>query len=190
MPAGRLPTSRAALGLAALACGLALAAAAAVSLPASSAAIAGVAPPCTTSGLVIWLNEAPGGGTAGSIYYRLELTNQSGHTCTLRGYPGVSAVDLRGRQRGGGAAREGSRRPPRQVTLASGRATLTEGTTATAVLRILDAGAISSCRPTIAAGLRVYPPGQPTSKVVPFPFEACSSAGQGNIAVGALAPIG
>jgi hypothetical protein len=190
MTAGRLPTPRAALGIAALACGLALAVGLALSLFPSPAALASAAPPCTTSGLVIWLNEAPGGGTAGSIYYRLELTNQSGRTCTLRGYPGVSAVDLRGRPLGAGAAREGSGGTPRLVTLASGRPTLANGTTATAVLRILDAGAISGCRPAIAAGLRVYPPGQRSSKVVPFPFEACSRAGQGNLAVGALTPIG
>jgi hypothetical protein len=137
---------------------------------------------------VIWLNDEPGGGTAGSVYYKLELTNLSGHACTLRGYPGVSAVNLRGRPLGSGASRETARKP-RLVTLAGGTPTLASGTTATAVLRVLDAGAISGCRPVIAAGLRVYPPGQSTAKVLPFPFEACSRVGQGNLVVGAVAPV-
>jgi hypothetical protein len=181
------PTPGAALGIAALACGIALAAA--VALVPSAAAVASGAPRCKTSGLVIWLDDEPGGGTAGSIYYKLELTNLSGRTCTLSGYPGVSAVGLRGRPLGGGAARETDRKP-RLVTLAGGTPTLADGTTATAVLRILDAGAISGCRPVIAAGLRVHPPGQTTAKVVPFPFEACSRGGRGNLVVGAVAPAG
>jgi len=139
---------------------------------------AGGAPLCRTSGLVAWLDDEPGGGTAGSIYYKLELTNLSGHACTLRGYPGVSAVDLRGRELAGGAAHE-TLHAPRLVTLSQGQS-------AGAVLRILDAGAISGCRPQTAAGLRVYPPGQSAAKVVPFPFEACSRAGQSNLAVGAV----
>ena len=48
------------------------------------------APRCATSGLVVWL-DTQGDGAAGSIYYKLELTNLSRHTCTLLGYPGVSA---------------------------------------------------------------------------------------------------
>ena len=91
--------------------------------------------------------------------------------------PGVSAVDLGGRQIGGGSSHEASR-SPRLVTLA-------DGGEASAVLRILDAGAISGCRPAIAAGLRVFPPGQTAAKVVPFPFEACSRVGDSNLVVGA-----
>jgi hypothetical protein len=33
---------------------------------------------------------------------------------------------------------------------------------------------MAECRPVTAAGLRVYPPNQKGSKVVPFPFRACS----------------
>jgi hypothetical protein len=171
----RLPTWRSRRGLAALA-GLLALAASVTSAQLVSASASG-APQCKTAGLVIWLQDEPGGGTAGSIYYKLELTNLSGHACTLRGYPGVSAVALDGRQLGGGSSHEASR-SPRLVTLA-------DGGEASAVLRILDAGAISGCRPAIAAGLRVYPPGQRASKVVPFPFEACSRAGESNLVVGA-----
>jgi Protein of unknown function (DUF4232) len=129
-------------------------------------------PRCTTSGLVIWLNNESN-GTLGSVYYKLELTNLSGHTCTLSGYPGVSAVNLAGHQVGRSAAREPFRKP-RLVTLAGG--TLAGGTVAIAMLRIVVAGLAPGCHPVIAAGLRVYPPGQSTSKLVPFPFETCSRA--------------
>jgi hypothetical protein len=167
-----------------------LAAALAIALPASprasAASLAGTPPPCTTAGLVIWLNELPDGGTAGSIYYQLQLTNLSGHTCTLLGYPGVSAVNLGGRQLGARASREASQ--PRPVTLASGTPTLANGTTATARLQIIVAAVEPSCRPVTAAGLRVYPPGQRTSKVVPFPFQSCARAGSRVLTVHALVP--
>jgi hypothetical protein len=137
------------------------------------------APSCSTSGLVIWLEEPPGGGTAGSIYYELEFTNLSARTCTLIGYPGVSAVDLRGGRLGASASREATNKP-RLVSLVS-------GASAGAVLRIVDAGALPSCMPVLAAGFRVYPPGQTSSKVVPFPFQACSRSGHGNLDVRAIA---
>jgi len=124
-------------------------------------------PTCTTSGLVVWL-DTNGNGTAGSIFYKLEFTNLSGHSCSLGGYPGVSAVDLAGHQLGSPASRDTSRTP----TVVS----LKAGATATAMLRIVDAGNLSrsSCRPVTAAGLRAYPPNATRSKVVPFPFAACS----------------
>src|SRR5205085_12607374 len=98
--------------------------------------------------------DTQGNGAAGSITYDIELTNLSGHRCTLFGYPGVSAVSLAGRQLGSAASRD-SARAPRTVTQRSG------GTTS-AALRIVDAGNFpaSSCHPTTAAGLRVFPPNQ------------------------------
>lgn len=143
---------------------------------AAPSAAAASAPRCSTSGLVIWLNDQAGGGTAGSVYYKLEFTNLSARACTLVGYPGVSAVNLRGGGVGGGASREVIHKP-RPVTLAN-------GATASAVLRIVDAGALPSCAPVSAAGLRVYPPGQTRAKVVPFPLQACSRAGKSDLIVG------
>lgn len=80
--------------------------------PAASTATAqaAAAPRCTTAGLVMWLNPE-GSGTAGSFYYKLEFVNLSGRTCTLAGYPGVSAVSLSGRQIGASAKREVTGRP-------------------------------------------------------------------------------
>ncbi len=123
-------------------------------VPTGGAAVAN----CTTSGLVIWL-DTEGNATAGSFYYTLKFTNQSGHTCRLIGYPGVSALDLHG--------------PTTHVVK------LTNGSTAGAVLRITAAANYpeSACHRVAAAGLRVYPPNQTASKVVPLPFEACAHAG-------------
>jgi Domain of unknown function (DUF4232) len=132
-------------------------------------AAAATAPRCTTSGLVIWL-DTQGNGTAGSVIYKLRFTNLSGRTCALFGYPGVSAVDLAGNQLGSSATRDHAR-AARVVTLRNGRS-------ATAVLRIVDAGNFpaATCRPVTAASLCVFPPNSPTSKLVPFPFRACSAS--------------
>jgi hypothetical protein len=126
------------------------------------------APRCASSGLVVWL-DTQGSGTAGSFYYRLELTNLSGHACRLSGYPGVSAVDLLGRQLGRAASRNTTLVKPTTVRLANGRS-------AAAVLRVVDTGvfAAASCRPVTAAGLRVYPPNETRAKIVPFPFSVCT----------------
>jgi Protein of unknown function (DUF4232) len=131
-----------------------------------AAASASPAPRCQTSGLAIWLNTQ-GSGAAGSIYYRVELTNLAGRACTLAGYPRVAAVDLGGRQIGKGSERFVSRKPTFQ---------LANGATASFVLQITDVANFpsSACRPTTAAGLRVFPPHEAASKVVPFPFRACS----------------
>ena len=142
----------------------------AVSLVAASGASpAAVAAGCKTSGLVVWLNTQ-GNAAAGSVYYTLEFTNQSGRTCTLGGYPGVSAVDLHGRRLGSAGSRN-----PSSVHVVS----LANGATAGAVLRITFAGNYppSTCHRVAAAGLRVYPPNQTASKVVPVPFQACSHTG-------------
>jgi hypothetical protein len=131
--------------------------------PASAAAT----PACTTQGLVIWLNTQ-GNGTAGTDFFTLNFTNLSGHSCVLRGFPGVSAVNLRGGMIGKAASRD-SGQTVKTITL-------TNGHTAHATLGFVDVGALPSCPPTTAAGLRVFPPNQTASKVVPFPFAACGGA--------------
>jgi hypothetical protein len=125
------------------------------------------APPCKTSQLVIWISE--GQGTAGSFFYELNFTNLSSSTCMLRGYPRAFAVDLGGKRVGPDASHEPGKQ--KTVTLRGG-----ERVTATAKLRQVDPGAFSpaECHPTVVAGIRVTPPGQSASKVVPFPSETCA----------------
>ncbi|HVS99987.1 MAG TPA: DUF4232 domain-containing protein [Solirubrobacterales bacterium] len=149
----------------------------AVAVLASPAAEAGAAKTCPTSGLVA-LAEVPGSGTAGSVVYRLELTNLSGSTCTVSGYPKVSAVSLEGRRIGAVATRAPGRkvRPVR----------LTQGESATATLQIVEALNYppSECRPTWAAGVRISVPGSPGSRIAPLAFQTCALAGVRILSVG------
>jgi uncharacterized protein DUF4232 len=151
-------------------------ASAAALVPASALAAPGVTagaahtatPACTTAGLDVWL-DTQGVGTAGTTFFNLEFTNLSGGTCTLFGFPGVSATNLTGSQLGSAAVRSGT---PQPVTLAN-------GATAIAVLGITEAGNFPpvQCGLVTAAGLRVFPPNQTQSRRIPFPFPACSKAG-------------
>ena len=137
--------------------------------PANSGGAAAT-PACTTSGLAVRLNTN-GGGAAGSVYYALNFTNHSGHRCTVSGYPGVSGVTASGSQLGSAASRN-TTSSPQTVTLAN-------GATASATLQITDVGAFTAttCRPTKAAGLRVYAPGHTTSTLMTFSFTACAKPG-------------
>jgi hypothetical protein len=137
---------------------------------------------CRTSELVVWI-DTRGDAAAGSIFYNLDFTNQSGHTCALTGYPGVSALDLRGHRLGGAATRS-----PSVTHLVS----LPNGATATAQLRIAQAADFpsSTCHPAAAAGLRIYPPNQTAAKLVPIPFKACSRTGPIFLSVKAVSGTG
>jgi Domain of unknown function (DUF4232) len=177
----RFPSTRlivaALTGAAALAAALALASA---SGAASPAAVTAATKPCKTSGLVIWSNNGAGGGTAGSVFYKIRFTNLSGHPCTLTGFPRVAAVNLAGK-RIGSAAQHEIGQTPKPVKLA-------DGATATALLRVVDPGNFSpsTCHEVTAAGLRVSPPGQSSSRLVPLPFATCSRAGQKTLSVGVV----
>jgi len=138
-------------------------------------------PACTTANLDVWLNTS-GSGAAGSSYYTLNFTNLSAHACTLHGYPGISGVTQAGIQLGSAAGRNPAHAPA-LVTLTSAKSAngFQDGidhNTATVVLQITvaDNFPTSACSPITAAGLRVYPPGQKESTVVPFPFVACANS--------------
>ena len=136
--------------------------------PAAPAAI----PRCTASDLGVWLAVGQGNGAAGTIYYPLELTNLSHHTCYLFGYPGVSALDRNGHQLGS-PAQWGSLRGAHIVNVAP-------GATAHTLLAYHDAVVTTEpgCDPVnSAANLRIYPPGQRSATFAAFSFEACSHAG-------------
>jgi Protein of unknown function (DUF4232) len=128
----------------------------------AAAPAAASTPACPTSGLAVWM-DTHGDGAAGSIHYTLNFTNLSGHPCTLEGSPGVSAAGLRGEQPGRPASGDHTGGPP-AVRLAN-------GATAAAVLawNAIQTQPGPRCGQVTAAGLRVYPPGQFTSKVIPVP---------------------
>jgi hypothetical protein len=172
------------LGAAFAAAALLVAAAPLASAAPPAAQSRAAAPACKTSQLVIWLFN--GQGTAGSFFYELNFTNLSNSTCTMRGYPKAFGVDLQGKRVGLDFADETGKQ--KLVTLPGGGSE-----TATATLRLVDPGAFSSaeCHPTKIAGIRVTPPGQSASKVVPFPSETCAREPTESAAsVGPVGPLG
>ena len=157
------------IGVTALAIGAIALPAVALAASGSSAghAAAAAAPQCRAAQLEIWY--APSGAAAGTAYYQLELSNVSARTCTVYGFPGVSAVA--GRQLGSPAQRNRAH-PIDHVTLPP-------GATAHTVLQIADVWNFtpSQCKPATATALRVYPPDQLSAAEIPFSFRACSAKG-------------
>src|ERR1700761_2732288 len=72
----------------------------------SSHTAAAAAAKCAASDLTAWLG-VPGDAGAGHVNYQLEISNVSHHTCSLVGFPGVSAVGRHG-QLGSAAQRDRS----------------------------------------------------------------------------------
>jgi Protein of unknown function (DUF4232) len=136
------------------------------------------APACKTSGLDIWAATNYGSEYAGGYYDSIYLTNMSGHRCTLLGHAGVSTVGLSGDEIGSPAGWVGP--APTLVTLA-------QDATAAILVQVGDPanyggtcfqpgtgpGTGHPAQVPLAAGLRVYPPNQLTSKVAPLPVPAC-----------------
>jgi hypothetical protein len=141
----------AALALAAAA--IALAPMALASTPGSTPARAAVIPPpCGNAhpagrdGAFVWA-ALPGDGFAGGVGYVMEITNVTGHACSLRGAPGA-AVQSNGHLIGGKVP-------------ASGKGpliTLKPGVTAYFTLIIHDAGAV--CAHPVNGAVFIYLPGQ------------------------------
>ena len=156
---------------------VALIASAVITSSAPAAPTAAATKACLASGLVVWAGEEPGGGAAGSVYYRIEFTNLSTATCTVSGYPKVNAVDLKGRRIGAFATHE-TGKAAKPVTLAPGQS-------ASATLRIVDAlnFPADKCKATTAAGLRVSVPGGSGNKIAPLPFETCVRAASRTLSV-------
>lgn len=121
---------------------------------------------CSTSALKVSLGTA--NGTAGTIFYPLKFVNTSHRSCTLRGYPGVSAVTSSGKQIGNAATRSGSKFST--VTLAPGKQR-------SATIGIVDTGNFSKskCQPVTAAGLKVFPPNASTAVIIKKKFSTCSN---------------
>ncbi|MFF0990228.1 DUF4232 domain-containing protein [Kocuria nitroreducens] len=123
----------------------------------------GGSPLCSTSRLEV--AAAPVGGAAGSVHVDVVLTNTGENPCTLAGYAGVSFVDATGTMIGSPALRD--------TTVPGTGQVLAPGQSVTAGLRMSQAGNHPTCDARTAAGLRVYPPENTESVVIPFPVEAC-----------------
>jgi hypothetical protein len=153
----------AAVATAALALGIGSAAWATTSASASSA----VTPRCSAGNLAVWVNADSEDGALGTIFYHLDFTNISGHTCHLFGYPGVSATTSAGIQLGVPASRD-SAVPATTVNIPPGG-------TAHSVLRYVDALVDPTCHPKTAFFLKVFPPNDTAARHAFFPLPVCTN---------------
>jgi Protein of unknown function (DUF4232) len=162
----RTRTTRCRYAAAAVACCTALLLSAAVAVAAAPArgTPTSAASTCSAANTQVWLGLGGGGGYAGGVAVPLEFSNVGHRTCTLNGYPVVSAYRDGFKQVGPAAAR--GKQAHAVVTLAPGG-------TAHAVLTITDWGAVCGS-PVTADGLKVYPPGQQASKPIDFSFQVCA----------------
>jgi hypothetical protein len=143
---------------------------AASSSPAAHAAPA--IPACAGTTIGAWIAVGQGSEASGTTYYPLEFTNLSGRTCSLSGYPAVSAISRAGVRLGSPAGRGLLTIAPR-VLLAPGA---TAHTTLAYHGRLVSTGA--GCDPVDTAfELRVYLAGQNRATYAAFGFQACSHAG-------------
>ena len=152
-----------AAAMAALGLGIGSAAVAASSASAAPAAV----PECTSANLAVWISPELANGAAGTIYYPLDFTNISNHTCYLVGWPGVSAVNGNIKQLGAAAARD-TFIPRRFVNVAPGG-------TAHATLLYEDAVVFNpGCGRVTASFLNVYPPDQRGARIAFFDNPVCT----------------
>lgn len=139
--------------------GTALAAAA---LLFTGAAVASAAPRAATCGSVdLGISFGRAGGAAGTVYREVLFTNRGIGTCVLRGYPGVSYVDLNGNQVGAAAVRVGATGP---------LLTLTPGVTVASDVGFaqVDNFDPDRCVKTPVWGVRVFPPDERTPLYLPL----------------------
>jgi hypothetical protein len=169
------------VGIAATVTGAAAVVAVGTSQAAGPSLAADTTPRCHTTQLTVW-RGAPPSGVAGGWYFDLQFSNTSRTTCALYGYPGLSAVAADGHQLGSAAGRD-----PR---FAPSLVVLHPGGTAHAVFRLADVTVYppSTCQPTTATGLRVYPPNATRSVVLPMRFRACAKAGPTFLSVRTVRP--
>jgi Protein of unknown function (DUF4232) len=151
---------------------------------------------CPTSGLEAWLGlgaasaaTAARPGSAGppgaypghETYYTLEFTNVSNRTCSLFGYPEVSAYRDRpvaGGPIGGTAIRDTSVRPKPVM--------LEPGATAHAVLRVAGDTKPAGCAEVTAEELRITLPQQARPSFVATHIPVCSQRGHASLSVQAI----
>ncbi len=127
-------------------------------------------PPASCLSSQLRVQRGRGSAALGTTYVELVFTNRSTRTCTLRGYPGVSAVaGDDGHQVGAPAARDrGFRvvtvvlRPGRVASAAYGQANPLNYPKA-------------RCRPVHVRGLRIYPPNARAALYLPWAHLACST---------------
>jgi Domain of unknown function (DUF4232) len=134
--------------------------------PTSSTAAPSSPAACPTSSLGVKLGLSQ--GAAGSVYQVIDFTNTSSVTCTLYGYPGVSAGNGQPFTQVGLAASE-TPTPPRKLV------TLAPGGVANALLRVVDAGNYppNKCAMVPTKSLRIFPPNQTVPVYLHYSTQMC-----------------
>jgi Protein of unknown function (DUF4232) len=133
----------------------------------SASAASAATPRCTAGNLAVWVNADTESGAAGTIFYKLDFTNISGHTCHLFGYPGVSATNFNGKQLGA-PARRNSGVPATTVNIPPGG-------TAHATLGYVDVQVNPTCHPARADLLKVFPPNDTGARHAFFDLPVCTT---------------
>ena len=111
--------------------------------------------PCSTTDLKLTVGAA--NGAAGTIFYPLNFTNNSGSACTMFGYPGVAFVSSPGGSQIGAPASRRTGAAPTVVTVAP-------GATAHATLPVSDVLIGNNCKHQQQVHwVQVYPPDQFTA---------------------------
>lgn len=162
----------------------------------ASLSYGGAGPACPTSGLEAWLGlgaasaataarsggaDPPGAYPGHETHYTLEFTNVSNRTCSLFGYPEVSAYrdsPVAGGRIGGTAIRDTSVRPKPVM--------LEPGATAHAVLRVAGDTKPAGCTEVTAEELRITLPRQARPSFVAAHIPVCSQRGHATLTVQAI----
>jgi hypothetical protein len=138
--------------------------------PAAPSRPSALIPVCTAADLSVWVNIGLVQGAAGTLYYPLEFTNDSAHTCRTWGWPGVSAANAKDRQLGDAAQRLHDFTPA-WVNIGA-------GATAHALLSYGNAEVqTSGCKPTNASQIKVYAPNQRSFDIGFFSLPVCTVGG-------------
>jgi uncharacterized protein DUF4232 len=148
---------------------------------ASAAPSAAKTPVATSAGLEVWVGRDLSQGAAGTLEFPLEFTNITGHAVTIRGYPGVSALNAAGKQLGAAAGWD-ARYPVRTITIPAG------GTVHANLFYSDVLPSMPGNKPATAATLRVYPPGQRTARTAFFSLPVTTKAGVVDLHVTAIRP--
>lgn len=130
------------------------------------------APRCAASDLGVWVATNQTNVAAGTQLMPIEFTNLSRHTCTLEGFPGVSAIGANGKQLGSPA-----------VWVHAVKATLVKLVpSATGYAMLAYSDVVTSNCPSAskraAAELRVYAPGETNPDYAFWSLETCTAPGQ------------
>jgi hypothetical protein len=138
-------------------------------------------PKCGAADLGVWVALDQASVASGTSFFQLEFTNLSHHACTLRGFPGVSAI--------GGGGQLGSPAVQDHAVAAS-TVRLAPGGTAYALLEYLDvvAGNCPSAAKRTAFELQVFPPGQSRANHAFWDLTACTARGSVFLKVRVIAP--